>query len=73
MPEAENMSEKAKLIKEMIEMQKKFMDYERQNGVSQEEYFAPKSGEVLDNYRQKYAEMATKVVDLAHADKGSHR
>jgi D-alanine-D-alanine ligase-like ATP-grasp enzyme len=72
-PEAKNMSEKAKLIKEMLEMQKKFMDYERKNGVTQEEYFTPTSGHVLDNYREKYAEMAMKVVDLAHADKGSHR
>lgn len=67
------MSEKAKLIKEMLEMQKKFMEYEHKNGVTQEEYFTPTSGHVLDGYRQKYAEMAMKVVDLAHADKGSHR
>ena len=67
------MSEKAKLIKEMLEMQKKFMEYEHKNGVTQEEYFAPKSGHVLDGYRQKYQELAMKVVDLAHADKGSRR
>ena len=67
------MSEKAKLIKEMIEMQKKFMAYEHQNGVTQEEYFAAPAGHVLDGYRQKYMEMAMKVVDLAHSDKGSHR
>jgi len=54
-------------------MQKKFMEYEHKNGVTQEEYFAPKSGHVLDGYRQKYQEMAMKVVDLAHADKGSRR
>lgn len=67
------MSEKAKLIKEMLEMQKKFMELEHKQGVSQEEYFAPASGAVLDGYRQKYAELAMKVVDMAHADKGSHR
>lgn len=67
------MSEKAKLIKEMLEMQKKFMELEHKQGVSQEEYFAPVSGAVLDGYRQKYAELAMKVVDMAHADKGSHR
>ena len=67
------MSEKAKLIKEMLEMQKKFMDYERKNGVTQEDYFAPTSGHVLDGYRQKYMEMAMRVVEMAHADKGSHR
>ena len=67
------MSEKAKLIKEMLEMQKKFMELEHKQGVTQEEYFAPQSGDVLDGYRQKYKEMAMKVVDLAHAEKGSHR
>lgn len=73
MPEAKQMSEKAKLIKEMIAMQKKFMEQEHKQGVTQEEYFAPPAGHVLDGYRQKYAEMATKVVDLAHSEKGSHR
>lgn len=73
MPEAKQMSEKAKLIKEMIEMQKKFMEQEHKQGVTQEEYFTPPAGHVLDGYRQKYAEMATKVVDLAHAEKGSRR
>lgn len=67
------MSEKQKLIQEMLEMQKKFIDYEHQNGVAPKDYFAPAGGHDLDGYRQKYAEIATKVVDLAHADKGSHR
>jgi len=55
------MSEKAKLIKEMLEMQKKFMEYERSHGVTQEEYFTPSAGHVLDGYRQKYMEMAMKA------------
>lgn len=67
------MSEKTKLIKEMLEMQKKFMELEHKQGVTQEEYYAPQSGDALDGYRQKYKEMAMKVVDLAHAEKGSHR
>ena len=67
------MSEKAKLIKEMLEMQKKFMDYEHKNGVDPKDYFAPESGHTLDGYRQKYMDIAMKVVDLAHEDKGSHR
>jgi hypothetical protein len=72
-PEAKKMSEKAKLIKEMIEMQKKFMAYEHEKGVKQEEYFAPQAGHVLDGYRQKYQELANKVVDMAHTEKGSRR
>ncbi len=72
MPEAKKMSEKTKLIKEMLEMQKKFMELEHEKGVSQEEYFAPPAGHQLADYRQKYRDMAMKVVSLAHAEKGSH-
>lgn len=69
------MSDKQKLIQEMLEMQKKFIEYERANGVEPEDYFTDKAGanHPLSQYRQKYAELATKVIDMAHADKGSRR
>jgi hypothetical protein len=63
------MSDKQAMIKEMIEMQNKFMEKERADGITAEEYFA---GEWAD-YRTKYMDLANKVVDMAHADKGSHR
>jgi len=67
------MSEKTKLIKEMIEMQKEFMAYERKQGVKQEEYVTPASGHLFDGYRQKYQDLASKVAGMAHTEKGSHR
>jgi hypothetical protein len=67
------MSSKAELIKEMLEMQKKFINYEHINGIDPQEYFTPGSGEELDGYRQKYMELAMKVVDMAHEEAGSHR
>lgn len=67
------MSEKQDLIKEMMEMQKKFIAYEEANGVEMQDYFTPAGGHELDGYRQKYMELANKVVDLAHAEKGSAR
>ena len=69
------MSDKQKLIKEMLEMQKKFTEYERKNGVDAVDYFTDAAGasHPLNNYRQKYAELATKVVDMAHKEKGSQR
>ncbi len=67
------MSDKQEMIKKMIEMQKKFIAYEHQNGVSQQEYFAPADGHELSNYRQEYNDMAMKLVDIAHSEKGSHR
>lgn len=67
------MSSKADKIKEMLEMQKKFMEKERESGVSQAEYFTPEAGSALDGYRQKYRDLAMEVVDMAHDDKGSER
>jgi hypothetical protein len=67
------MSSKQELIKEMLEMQKKFTAYEQANGVDPQEYFTPEAGSELDGYRQKYMEMAMKVVDMAHEEAGSER
>jgi hypothetical protein len=67
------MSSKQELIKEMLEMQKKFTAYEQANGVDPQEYFTPEAGSELDGYRQKYMEIAMKVVDMAHEEAGSER
>jgi hypothetical protein len=67
------MSDKAAKIKEMIAMQKKFMEYEHKNGVDPKDYFTPQSGHDLDGYREKYQELANDVVDIAHGEAGSHR
>jgi hypothetical protein len=66
-------SEKQELIQKMLAMQKKFIDYEHQSGVNPNDYFSPESGHTLDGFRQEYDELAKKLVDLAHAEKGSHR
>ncbi len=67
------MSEKAKLIQEMLEMQKKFREYEHKHGVTAADYYAAKEGHELYQYREKYAELADKVNALAHKEKGSTR
>ena len=67
------MSEKQEMIKKMLEMQKKFIEYEHQHGVTQEEYFTAGEGHELHNYRQEYMDLANKLVDAAHEEKGSHR
>ena len=67
------MSSKQELIKEMLEMQKKFTAYEQANGVDPQEYFTPEAGSELDGYRQKYMVIARKVVDMAHEEAGSER
>jgi len=67
------MSEKRKLIEQMLEMQRKFIDYEQTHGVSPADYWMGPENHPLHNYRDSYAEMATKVVDIAHGEKGSRR
>jgi len=67
------MSDKQDLIKRMLELQKKFIAYEHENGLDPFDYYTPKPGHPLENYRQEYQELATKVLDLAHAEVGSRR
>lgn len=64
--------ERRELIDKMLEMQKEFIAYEHQHGVTGKDYWASDEG-LLADYRQEYAEIATRVVDLAHAIVGSSR
>ncbi|BCU05495.1 hypothetical protein [Allochromatium tepidum] len=64
--------EKQDLIDKMLEMQKQFIEYEHQHGVSGKDYWASSDG-LLANYRQEYMDMANRVVDLAHEIVGSSR
>ena len=65
-------AEKAKLIEEMLDLQKQFIDYEHDHGVSGKDYWASSEG-LLANYRQEYMDMANRVVDIAHEIVGSSR
>jgi hypothetical protein len=65
------MSSKQDLIKEMIAMQKKFIDFEHKDGVDMKDYYTPKAGHVLDQYRDQYQVLATKLLEMAHEEVGS--
>lgn len=67
------MSDRQTLIKELIEMQKKFIEEEHKNGFEAKNYFHPDSGHALDGYRETFRDKAMELVDAAHADKGSKR
>ena len=64
--------EKQELIDKMLVMQKQFIEFEHENGVSGKDYWASQEG-LLANYRQEYMDMANRVVDLAHEIVGSSR
>ena len=67
------MSDKTKLIEEMLEMQKKFIAFEQENGVEMKDYYASQEGHLLHGYVAKYDELADKLNAMAHAEKGSKR
>jgi len=63
-------AEKAKLIAEMLEMQKQFIDLEHQNGISGKDYYYSNDG-LLKDYRENYMQKAMRVVELSHQIVGS--
>ncbi len=63
-------AEKEKLINEMLELQKKFIEREHNGGISGKDYWASKDG-LLKDYRQVYMEKAMRVVELSHQIVGS--
>jgi len=67
------MSDKQDMIKRMLELQAKFCELDADKGVDPFDYYTPASGSFLAEYRKEYQELASKVIDLAHAEAGSHR
>ena len=65
--------EKQKLIASLIEMQKKFIACENENGITVKDYFNPQSDHPLADYVGEYAEKANQLVDIAHREKESRR
>lgn len=65
------MSEKQELIREMLELQRKFIAYEHEQGFDPQDYYIPDSDHPLHNYRQRYRDLAMRVVELAHQEKQS--
>jgi hypothetical protein len=66
------LDEKSKLIADMLEMQKEFIDYEHENGMGGKDYYYSQEG-LLKDYREKYNDMAVRLVDVSHALVGSSR
>lgn len=65
------MNEKQELIAKMLELQKKFAEYEHEFGVSATEYFAPPPGHPLEDYSDEFNRLANRLRELAHEEQGS--
>ena len=64
---------KQEKIKQLIEMQKKFIEREQNTGVSMQEYFTPDEQSDLHGYSENYLKIAMEIVDDAHQEVGSKR
>jgi len=67
------MSNKQEIIKQMLEMQRRFIEIEQSGKFSIEDYYDSDGESELAQFKRSYDELATQLVDLAHAEKGSHR
>jgi hypothetical protein len=67
------MSEKQEIIKQMMDMQHKFIELERNGEFSAEEYYDSDGDNELALHKRSFEELARRLIDLAHAEKGSHR
>ena len=67
------MSEKQEIIKQMMELQHKFIELEHEGKFSAEEYYDSDGDSELAKHKRSFDELATRLVDLAHAEKGSRR
>ncbi len=67
------MTEKQEIIQQLLAMQKQFIAREQAGGLDPKEYYDPDSGGDLDGYQSNYSDLANKLVEMAHEEKGSHR
>ena len=66
-------SKKQEIIQQMLEMQKRFIEIEQAGNFNAEDYYDSDGDSELAQYKKKYDELATQLVDMAHEEKGSHR
>ena len=62
---------KQEQIKQLIEMQKKFIEKEQNTGVSMQEYFSPDEQSDLHGYSENYMKIAMEIVEDAHQEVSS--
>ena len=66
-------NDKQDKIKKLLEMQKKFIALDREQGVEASEYFAPSDDSEISGFKEEYRDLAMDIVDLAHKEKGSKK
>ena len=67
------MTEKQEIIQQMLDLQHKFIELEHQGEFSAEQYYDSDGDSELAKHKRSFEELATRLVDLAHEEKGSKR
>ena len=67
------MSDKQAIIQQMMEMQRKFIELERNGEFCAEEYYDSEGDSELARHKREFDALATQLVDMAHEEKGSKR
>jgi hypothetical protein len=67
------MSEKQEIIQQMLALQNKFIELEHNGQFSTEQYYDTDGDSELARHKRSFEELATRLVDLAHEEKGSKR
>ena len=64
--------ERKEIITRMLDIQKRFMELERDKGVTEKDLHQNPKG-VLKEYKEEHEKLANRLVDIAHKIKGSIR
>jgi hypothetical protein len=70
--EKELQEERKQIITRLLEIQKNFMDLEREKGVTEKDIHHNPKG-VIKEYTEEHEKLANRLVDIAHQIKGSIR
>tara|TARA_B100001059_G_scaffold205111_1_gene214942 strand:- start:260 stop:493 length:234 start_codon:yes stop_codon:yes gene_type:complete len=70
--EKELLEERKQIITRLLDIQKRFMDLEREKGVTEKDLHQNPKG-VLKEYKEEHEKLANRLVDIAHKIKGSIR
>ena len=70
--EKELLEERKQIIARLLDIQKRFMDLEREKGATEKDLHQNPKG-VLKEYKEEHEKLANRLVDIAHKIKGSIR
>ena len=65
-------AERKKIIARLLEIQKKFMELEREKGVTEKDIHHNPVG-IVKEYKEVHEKLADRLIDIAHELKGSIR